>query len=176
MGKRRKLQYVGACTATASRLQWAEQSRTAPISLQFFPPYRLLCDVLLRVGHWNRFAMKIGLKIISIALLLLAGTESAFAGMRGGGGHAEARAARPLRSAPLVQQQAQVVVQRPSVPYYSAPAPAYSGVYVDSRTGYVYRQEYQPREFGSTRMTPQQKQAIRQSIRDAGGVIYAPRK
>jgi hypothetical protein len=116
--------------------------------------------------------MKIGLKIISIALLLLAGTESAFAGMRGGGG----RAARPLRSAPLVQQQAQVVVQRPSVPYYSAPAPAYSGVYVDSRTGYVYRQEYQPREFGSTRMTPQQKQAIRQSIRDAGGVIYAPRK
>lgn len=176
MGKRRKLQHVGACTATASRLQWAEHSLTAPISLRLPQPHRLLCDLLLRVGHWNCFAMKIGLKIISIALLLLAGTEGAFAGMRGGGGHAEARVARAPRGAPMVQQQAQVVGQRPAVPYYSAPAPAYSGAYVDSRTGYVYRQDYQPREFGSTRMTPQQKQAIRQSIRDAGGVIYAPRK
>jgi len=119
--------------------------------------------------------MKIGLKIISIALLLLAGTESAFAGMRGGGGHAEARAARAPRGAPMVQLQPQVVGQRPAVPYYSAPAPAYSGAYVDPRTGYVYRQDNQIRVFGS-RMTPQQRQEIRQSIQDAGRVIYAPRK
>ena len=119
--------------------------------------------------------MKIGLKSISIALLLLIGRESAFAGpwSHGGGGRNEARAVRQSRGG---QQEERQQVQGDPRRAQVAPAPAFPGGYGEPvRPGYVMRPADQPRVFGP-RMSVEERQAIRRKIHEAGQDIYAPRK
>ena len=119
--------------------------------------------------------MKIGLNVVSIALLLLTGMGSAFAGpfshMRAG--RDEARAARVQRGQPQQQGDPR---RAPVAPGANTPAPAFPGGYgVPGRPGYGIRPADQPRVFGP-RMSVEERQQRRRQINEAGQDIYAPRK
>jgi hypothetical protein len=125
--------------------------------------------------------MNNGVKIISIALLLLTGMESAFAGPWGRmhGGREEARAAhQQRREAPVERQQMQGGRAPSAAPLIPAnvPGPAFPGGYGDpGRAGNMNRPSNQVRIFGP-RMSVEERQQRRRQINEAGQDIYAPRK
>jgi hypothetical protein len=123
--------------------------------------------------------MKMGYKLISIALLWITGIESVFAGpfLRGHEGGEALRAARQQRAA---QQQFQVYGRRatPAVPALGVPvAPAAPGEFSEAgpNANTINRPQEQVRRMGG-RMTIEERRALRRQINEAGHDIYAPKR
>lgn len=119
--------------------------------------------------------MNSGMKIVSIALLLLAGTGSAFAGP-----WARMREARPMQQQPQQRQQMQGDPRRGqpvfATPNANTPIPSFPGAYGEpGRPGNVNRPGNQVRMFGP-RMSVEERQKIRRRINEAGQDIYSPKK
>ncbi len=119
--------------------------------------------------------MMIGLKTISIALLLLTVTESAFAGpfshVREG---REARAARQQRGPAQEERQQAQGDPRGGLPPGAQVAPN-TPVAATPGGAMFPRQPDQVRKFGP-RMSVEERQRLRRQINEAGQDIYAPRK
>lgn len=138
-------------------------------------------DACVVMGSGNNFSMKMGLKIVSIALLCLAGTESVFAGpfSRGHEGRQEFHAVRQRRPAPQEEQPQQQAEGRRVAPVAPSAAPGnspFSGRVPE--TGQEGNGASQPQPGARMRghMTIEERRALRRQINDAGHDIYAPRK
>ncbi|HSY28426.1 MAG TPA: hypothetical protein VK832_13035 [Burkholderiaceae bacterium] len=120
--------------------------------------------------------MMIGLKTISIALLLLTAAESAFAGpfshLREG---REARAARQQRGTVQEERQQAQGDPRSGLPPGAQVAPGVNAPVAAPGGGIFLRQPDQVRKFGP-RMSVEERQRLRRQINEAGQDIYAPRK
>ncbi len=122
--------------------------------------------------------MKMGLKLVSIALLCLAGTEGVFAEpfSRGREGREEMRAARQPRTAQQEERQQPQADGRRAAPVAAPVFPSFSGGFGElGQGGNITRPHDQVRKMGG-RLTVEERRALRRQINDAGHDIYAPKK